>query len=64
MAMHMMADALNAVFDTAFHTFFHLQTALNATSTSNMAMHMMADALTVSAQEETNELLNILAQVG
>lgn len=40
-----------------------LQVALNATSTSNLAMSMMADALSVSAQEETNELLSILTQV-
>jgi len=41
----------------------HVQVALNATSTSNLAMRMMADALAVSAQEETDELLNILKEV-
>lgn len=40
-----------------------LQAALNATSTSNLAMRMMSDALSVSAEEETNELLSILTQV-
>ena len=40
-----------------------MQAALNATATSTLAMHMTKEALHRSADQETDELINVLNQV-
>ena len=41
-----------------------MQAALNATATSALAMHLTKEALHRSANDETDELINVLNQAG